>query len=275
MTVAVTHPRRGFARSLLPAATLLALAGCTAVPGSSPTASLTATEGAAVTVLAAADVAPAQRQVWLTRLEWAAAALHATDLAPLDDGWDGRLVVELPATAGQYAALAGADGRDAAAVTHCPAEGARITINPVVYDHDAEYLDSLVLHEGVHVATGSSCGGEAAQWIEEGLAEWVTGEHSPASLAANQAWVEAYLVRHGIPDELPPDADFTGDPDQVSAAYGLARQAVAVAVDQLGYDVAMEFFAADFAGAPDQAATAQVTQWYLAGLRQLSGSARR
>jgi len=258
-------------------ALLLFVAGCAA--GSPPSAAagpeLLPTRGERTTVLAPPDLGEEARDAWLSRVESAQRTLAGTDFGPLDDGWDGELVVELPDTASHYQELAGAGVEDAAAVTRCPSEGARITINPVVATSGAGYLESLVLHEAVHVATGSSCGGEAPQWVEEGLAEWVASEHSGDALAANQAWVAAYLADHGVPEALPADAEFTADPDSVSAAYGLARLAVAVAVDRLGTAAAMDYFARAYTGEAPQATGARLTAWYRAELAELSGSGPR
>jgi hypothetical protein len=265
-------------RHAVPAVTLVLLAGCAAAPdpGTSADAGLSASRGDRVTVLAPPELGDQPRSAWLTRLEWAAETLAGTGFGTLDDTWDGQLVVELPGTAGQYQELAGAGMDDAAAVTRCPPGGARITVNPVVGANEPWYLDSLVLHEAVHVATGSSCGGEAPQWVEEGLAEWVACEHSSESLAANQAWVMEYLERHGVPEALPDDPDFTADPDSVSAAYALARQAVAVAIDQLGEAGAMDYFAGAYDGRQTgDATTAEITSRYLAELAALSGSGQR
>lgn len=258
-------------------ATLLLAAGCARLPVATATGDETfvAHQGTHATLLAPAGLDWATRDAWRERLDWAAQTLAESGLDPLDADWDGRLLLELPPTGQWYQRLAGADGGDAAAVTRCPAEGVRITVNPVVAGKDADYLDSLVLHEGVHVATGSSCDAAAAQWVEEGLAEWVACEHNEASLSANRQWVDSYLEGHGLPSALPADADFRGPADQVSAAYALARQAVASAVDRLGRPAAMELLHDHYEGVADAAGTAQLTRWYLDDLARLSGSAPR
>jgi len=278
------RPRRGpvgrtaIRRSLTASAVaLVLLSGCAVAPdpGASTDLGLQASRRERVTVLAPPELGDEARSAWLTRLEWAAGTLAGTSFGQLDDSWDGQLVVELPGTAGHFRELAGPGMEDAAAVTRCPSGGARITVNPVVATNQPWYLDSLVLHEAVHVATGSSCGGGAPQWVEEGLAEWVASEHSSDSLAANQAWVVAYLARHGVPEALPVDADFSADPDSVSAAYALARLAVAVAIDQLGMAAATDYFDGAYAGRTQDATTARITSGYLDELTRLSGSAQR
>lgn len=272
-----THGMRHRFGTALATAILLGTVGCAQQPlaSATPEPVLVPAEAAHGTVLALSGLDWATRDAWRERLDWAAETLTGAGLGPLDTAWDGRLLIELPPTQQWYARLAGADGSDAAAVTRCPADGVRITVNPVVAGKDATYLDSLVLHEGVHVATGSSCEGEAAQWVEEGLAEWVACEHDEASLAANQQWVVSYLQGHGLPAGLPADADFRGPSEQVSAAYALARQVVASAVDRLGRPAAMELLKAHYAGDADQEVTRQLTGWYLDDLGRLSGSAPR
>ena len=251
--------------------------GC-ARPATSPTStepSLSASTLGTGTLLADPDLAPADRQAWLDRLDRTIQTLAGAGLAPLDEDWDGRLVVELPPTAQAYTALAGTLSGEAAAVTRCPDAGARITVNPVVAAEGTEYLDSLLLHEGVHLATGSSCRGRAPQWAEEGVAEWLASEHSGAALEANRQWVISYLAEHPVPATLPADGDFYGPSDQVSAAYALARQAVASAVDRVGRPAAMALLDGYYDGTADEQDTRGVTAWYVADLQRLSGSAQR
>ena len=255
---------------------LLSGAGC--APATSPTPaepSLSASTAGQGTLLAAPDLDPAIRQAWLDRLDRTIQTLARAGLAPLDEDWDGRLVVELPPTAQAYAALAGTLSGDAAAVTRCPEAGARITVNPVIAAEDTEYLDSLILHEGVHLATGSSCRGQAPQWVEEGVAEWLASEHSGAALDANRQWVTSHLAQHGVPAALPADGDFYTPSDQVSAAYALARQAVASAVDRVGRPAAMALLGSYYDGTADEQDTRRLTAWYVADLQRLSGSAQR
>ncbi len=241
------------------------LAGC--APSSAPTleepptGALEPTAVAGGTLYATAELVPAQRQAWLERIERSSAVVADAGLGSLDDDWDGQVIVELPVTTRDYTVLAGSGSDTAAAVTRCDPEGSRIAINPRVRAESADYLDSLLLHEAVHVATGSACT-DAPLWIEEGLAEWLTAEHHAATQQANQQWLDHELAVGGLPTGLPADASFWGSADQVSGAYALAAFAVATAIEQLGQDQAMAFFAA-----PDESTTGQLTEWYLAGLR--------
>lgn len=249
---------------------LVLLAGCGRVAptttGVAPVA-LQPIETDAGTLLAPADLAPAERTAWLDRLARTVASVDEADFGPLDDDWDGRLVVELPATADDYAALAGADGAEAAAVTRCADGSSSITINPRVAAEGPGYLDALLLHEAVHAATGAGCA-DAPLWIEEGLAEWFAAQHDPAARDANQQWLDHELAA-GLPAGLPQDADFAGTAAQVSGAYALAVFAVATAVEHLGHDPAMAYFAD-----PDEATTARIIRWHLDGLAEARPTVR-
>ena len=276
--VRVTRLRAG---ALTAGVLLAACASCTA-PAANPTAdptpgpTLVAVPARSGTLLAPSELPDDARQEWVDRLDRTTQRLASAGLEPLDDDWDGQLLVELPATAQAYAQLAGADSADAAAISHCPPAGARITVNPAVGDEDPAYLDTLLLHEGVHIATGSSCaGGRAPLWVEEGLAEWVACEPDADCLAAADEWVAHHLAENGTPAGLPEDADFRGSPRQVSAAYALARPAVASAVERLGRPATMALLATYYRGAAEPDQTQRLTAWYLADLQQLSGNAPR
>lgn len=246
--------------------TLALLAGCapaaglSAVPTAAPSIALRTTDAPAGTLLAPAELAPDEQRAWLMRIDRAAATVANADLSPLDEGWNGRIVVELPVTQGDYLTLAGTEGRDAAATTRCDGDGARITINPRIHTEPSSYLDALLLHEAVHAATGAACT-DAPLWIEEGLAEWLAERHDVATAQANQQWLDHELAA-GLPSGLPPDPAFGGTSARVSGAYALAAFAVATAIENLGQDRAMAYFAA-----PDEQTTGRLTEWYRAGLR--------
>lgn len=257
-------------RSLCSLAAAALLAGCGlpgAVPSGAPstaeapaTVALQAHDLPAGTIYAPAGLAAEEQQGWSKRIERAVAVLTATDLGPSDDDWTGRLVVELPGTAADYQTLAGPAGPLAAAVTRCRDGASRITVNPAIRQADPDYLDALVLHEAVHVATAAACR-ETPLWIEEGLAEWLTVHHHPAAERANREWLTRELAG-GLPSGLPRDEDFQGPASQVSGAYALAVLAVEVAIGRLGQERAMAYFAA-----PDEATTGQIAAAYLDELR--------
>lgn len=267
---------RRYAAGLV-AALALAASGCKAPPPpATPTPSatagtLTGIATAGGTLYVSDGIGSADKGSWTTRLEWAAGVLKATHLGALDDDWDGRLNVELLTDPAWYRRLAGQDASAAAAVSRCDADTVRITVNPRILSAGAEYLDSLLLHEGVHAATGSPCTPGGPLWVKEGLAEWVAGEHSASSRQATKAWVEDTVTSTGVPKSLPDDAEFSGA--NQSAAYALASCVVAAAVEHGGTDWAMRYFQRLLAGQREPADTAKVTAWYGDYVRRLAESA--
>lgn len=226
------------------------------------------------TVLALRNVPAAQLTRWERRLAKAADAVSASRLGTLDDDWNGDLVIELPTTPAQFRVLSGESGGGAAAVTVCGTGSPRIVINPTQLDEDAAYLDALLVHEAVHVATKASCQTAGPMWLREGLAEWVAVQHSPRTRDYDRDWVEWHLARGPIPEALPAEADFdAADPDRVLAAYALSQVAVDVAVRRLGQQRAMSFLA-EFMRSDqvDPQATTQLTGWYRAALRRIAAS---
>lgn len=256
------------------------MAGCTAAPSpslgiqvatSDPTVQQTFTTDAGTLLVGAAE---SDARAWLDRVTRSVRAVEAADLGALVEGWDHRLTVELPADAEQYATSAGSDGAGAAAVTRCLAGKSRIVVNPAVRAQPAGYLDGLVRHEAVHVATDSACRTGGPSWLNEGLAEWVATRHDTDGAAANRAWVRWYLDQHGVPSRLPSDAEFAGsDSDGLLAGYALAELAVEVAIAHLGHSSAVAYFADLRAGTDRGVTTADLTTWYVAELARLAESA--
>jgi len=109
-------------------------------------------------------------------------------------GWPGKVVVEVPATLDQMAALIGAtadDYRDIAAVTtgelgadaQAPAD--RVIVNPAAFAELSAFGRQAVLtHETTHVATRLSTTENTPLWLSEGIADWVayrdSGRTAPA-----------------------------------------------------------------------------------------------
>lgn len=244
----------------------------TAAPPPTPSATTTrqfeGIDTGSGTLYVADGIGSADRQSWTTRLRWVAGILAKTDLGALDDAWDSRIDVELLTDPVRYRELAGTDAAASAAVTRCGEDQLRVTVNPRILSARPEYLDSLLLHEGVHVATRSPCDGTGPLWVKEGLAEWVASQHSPSTRASNLAWVKEAL-RTGEPAAaLPADTDFAGADQQ--ASYALASYAVRAAVDGGGSAWAMAYFQRVLAGDEDPVGTAKVLRWYREELGRIS-----
>ncbi|MFF9348683.1 hypothetical protein [Streptomyces sp. NPDC014734] len=145
--------------------------------------------------------------------------------------WPGRVLVLVPRTVEDMAALLGApaaDYRGIAAVTNArtgdpdraPAD--RVIVNPQAYGALADLGRRVVLtHEITHVATRARTTAATPVWLSEGFADWAAyrAEHRTAVRAAPEL---AAAVRRGdLPDALPADEDFAfaGDAARLARAY--------------------------------------------------------
>ena len=195
-----------------------------------------------VTVLAGSGQPTAR---WLAVVRSAATAVRR-ELPTDGTDWTSAVVVEVPATPTDFAAVLGQPpDRYAAiaAVAHQVGGGdrppLRVVINPrsrtqVTDDQLAE----IVRHEVVHVATRSP-ESPAPLWAVEGLAEWVALRGRPGRASSGTAELLAAVRRDGPPRRLPADEAFGAGQDQLNRAYAeawLACRYVAetYSVDRLG-----------------------------------------
>ena len=96
------------------------------------------------------------RQRWADRMDRAAEAVARK--APAGDrGWQGGLVVEVPANGSDFQAITSELANTASALTTCSTGTPRVVVNPLVLGQSDEWLDSTLVHEAVHVATDSAC----------------------------------------------------------------------------------------------------------------------
>ncbi len=202
---------------------------------------LTPTPNRPIWTLGATDVTPARhgtllsagldeaaRQQWADRLDRASVTVAASSPAG-GAGWTGGLVVEIVADASDFEAVTNEPHGSASALTTCSTGTPRVVVNPAVLDQPAEWLDSTLVHEAVHVATDSACVpvGRNLQWAVEGLAESVAAGNDPATATRNQQLVAGYLRDHPVPRTLPDElTDLTG--------YALAQLAVEQVQTHLG-----------------------------------------
>jgi hypothetical protein len=168
-------------------------------------------------------------QRWADR--GAAAARQVRQLLPAPAGrsWDGRVVLEAPATPADFEAVLGAPAgtrAGIAAVAQPEGPGGSAAIRVVVNPRASELLSSSQLsrvleHEIVHVATRAA-DSPAPTWAEEGLAEWVSLRHRPRQ----QSWGTADLLREvradGPPRGFPKDTAYAVGADDVNRAYAEA-----------------------------------------------------
>lgn len=189
---------------------------------------VTATDGCTLIVATrpARDLAPT----------CAGAAQRVLDagLPTLSPTWSQALVVEIPATADDFASLTGTDPADNVGVggltqregTRSTPGPARVVVNPAsAWSAPLDQVESLLAHEGVHHAL-ADLDPALPLWAAEGLADRV-------ALPAHPAWqaqvVPRLVAAYGTdPGKLamPTDADFVGDAvadhDDLVLAYDTA-----------------------------------------------------
>lgn len=175
------------------------------------------------------------------------------------DGWSGKVVVEVPRTLDQMAALVDADPadyRDIAAVTTGEAGGTarvhsdRVIINPEAFDGLSDFGRQTVLtHETTHVATRTWTTGRTPLWLSEGAADW-TAYRTAGRTAREVAPELATAVAAGrVPTALPTDADFhTADSGRLSRAYEGGWLACRMIADQWSPDKLVAFYRAVASG---------------------------
>jgi hypothetical protein len=170
---------------------------------------------------------PVDRWLRLTRV--AAADVRADLPAGVAAGWPGTVVVEVPATGADFAAVLGQSAdryTGIAAVAHQAGDGDRAPLRVVVNHRagdlvTADQLSEILRHEIVHVATRSP-ESPAPLWAVEGLAEWVALRARPGGESFGTAELLAAVRRDGTPRTFPADDAFrVGGPD-LNRAYASA-----------------------------------------------------
>jgi hypothetical protein len=141
--------------------------------------------------------------------------------------WNGRAVVEVPATRRDFDLVlgepTGSYGSIAAVTRRVGTAGGatRIVINPKAAQLPSSALQALLEHEMVHVATHSP-DSPAPIWAEEGLAEWVSTQAHPGELPEATDDVLTRVRAHGAPRSLPSDQRFQIGEQDLQLAYAEA-----------------------------------------------------
>ena len=197
-----------------------------------------------------------QQSSWWTDLAVDSAAAAAENLpASSRRRWSGHLVLEVPGTGADFAAVLGAAPQTyagTAAVTRAagPSTEAalRVVVNPALLDRPRAERRATLTHETVHVATRSA-GSPAPLWAVEGLAEYVALRAWPETRDRSDRALAAVLASRGIPEALPADASFAaGSPDGF-AAYAEAAFACRVIAEEHSVGALGRFYARLDAGA--------------------------
>ncbi|GAA1437490.1 hypothetical protein GCM10009616_39350 [Microlunatus lacustris] len=167
--------------------------------------------------------------VWLDRAVAAASQVQRRVGRGAAAGWDGGLVVEVPASRSGFEAVLGADPGSYAAIAAVtlpegPGAGAalRVVVNPEVTRALAPLGVAVVLtHETVHVATRSP-DSPAPTWVVEGLADQVALAAHPDAAAGVAEPLLTRVRSDGPPEELPADEEFLAGADDLAVSYAEA-----------------------------------------------------
>jgi hypothetical protein len=218
----------------------------------------------------------------------ALASQALADVRKVLPDWQGRLVLEVPATEDQLDhALAAPQEQYAniAAVTTtvdgslAPGSPVHVFLNPRVFDGlGPRGAQVVVSHETTHVATDATFA-DLPTWLLEGFADYVALAHAniPVDTAASQ--ILARIRKNGPPDHLPTSADLDPTANGLGATYEEAWLATRFIAQQYGEDRLVQFYrkvsageqvSAAFHGILGTSENAFVQRWRT-DLRQLAG----
>jgi hypothetical protein len=162
--------------------------------------------------------------------------------------WNGRVVLEVPATQRDFESVLGqtTDGyASIAAVTHqagMTGGAIRIVVNPKAAQLSSSALQAVLEHEMVHVATGSP-ESPVPIWAEEGLAEWVSMQAQPGLRSEGTDELLARVRRDGAPRSFPADRRFQVGADHPQRAYAEAWLACRFIADEFSEAQLGRFYA--------------------------------
>jgi hypothetical protein len=158
--------------------------------------------------------------------------------------WNGRLVVEVPASEegldavlaaepGTYTHIAAATASVDGTIT--PESEVHVFVNPDVYD-DLEPVGGQVVisHEATHLATGAPLTTGVPLWLLEGFADYVALHEVDLPITTTASQVIQQVRREGAPDHLPGQAEFDDTATHLGAAYESAWVACLVLADAGG-----------------------------------------
>ena len=110
-----------------------------------------------------------------------------------------------------------------------------IAINPDLFaELDPLGRRVIMTHESTHYATGAARSA-GPTWLVEGYADYVALSAAHVPLRVSVGGTQAYLRDHGLPHELPAQADFSEhDPATTLRSYALSMLAVRFIADEYG-----------------------------------------
>ncbi len=206
-----------------------------------------------VTVLAAVGVAV---DSWLVRGRASAAAVRPRITALPGPGWDGTVVIELPANQTSFERSIGAGAGSYARIgavawprgDQAGSAAVHVVVNPAVADRQpAEGLAVLLTHEIVHVATRSFASA-APTWLVEGFADRVAYDAYPTTRTAALRPLRDAVRAGWLPIGLPPESAFAASAPDLDRAYAEAWSLCSLIADRYGADALARIYAAAGAG---------------------------
>ncbi|MCW2494373.1 hypothetical protein [Jatrophihabitans sp.] len=209
----LTFVRRG-GHTYLAADDALAASGLTSWAGPWRYGKLAAVRGSASLVLG-----PAGEVALLRTLATEVDAAIPAVTAVWGSNWARRVAVIVPASAAEFATLAGGDGSiadiSAAAVTDGVDAvsnrpyGQRLVLNPQALSRLSVVGRGIVLrHEITHLASAVDTSDISPRWLVEGLAEYVANLHTGQSVPTAAQELHALVKAGKIPMQLPGDGAF-------------------------------------------------------------------
>jgi hypothetical protein len=162
-------------------------------------------------------------------------------------GWSRRVVMLVPATEPEFAAITGASGdvSDLAALSTAelppapeglPAPvGNRVVINPMAFAGLSIIGRTVVVtHEITHVASRAFTGPDLPRWLIEGLADYVGFLDSGLSVPVVAQELAVRLGAGYLPSGLPDDAAFSASDPNLASVYEQAWMATRLIVAKVG-----------------------------------------
>jgi hypothetical protein len=96
--------------------------------------------------------------------------------------------------------------------------------------------EDILTHELLHIATREYNGPAVATWVDEGVAEWVSGD-------TDDSYLTEAVVERTFDRRLPRDFEFiTGPDDAILGAYQESSAGARYAVEQFGPDEVADFY---------------------------------
>ena len=175
---------------------------------------------------------------------FAALADHAVvEVRRVLPGWQGQLVVEVPASQNELTRSLGSgeSAYDGIAAVTTPVDGSRaaktpvhIFVNPPVFEPLGPQGAQIVMsHEAAHVATDAAAS-SMPTWLLEGFADYVALAHVELPVEVTASQILEQVRTEGVPASLPGAGDFESASSTLGATYESAWLACRLLAETYG-----------------------------------------